>query len=137
MQCLNWECRSGFCFKDIYFINIKIFRINKDVMIIIIKIYFCRVAIVVKITFITIRSNNYISKEIPWLGNIRLHFFPSVYLLWKLESQTWHEIAFCFFQNIILSQNSHFRTVKPDMIKKSSRKLQPCRHNREFAKKLN
>ena len=34
-------------------------------MVIIIKRYFYRVATVIKITFVTIRSNNYIRKGIP------------------------------------------------------------------------
>ena len=36
-------------------------------MVIIIKRYFYRVATAIKITFVTIRSNNYIRKGIPWL----------------------------------------------------------------------
>ena len=138
-----------FCFRGINFINIKILWINKDLMIIIIKRYFYRVAAVVKNTFVTIKSNNYISKGIPWLiliirwrfinfrgrnifnktrltiticvtvlSNTKLKFFPDIYvhLLWKLVSQTWNKIIFCFFLIIHLSQNRHFRTVKPGII---------------------
>ena len=65
-----------------------------------------------------------LTKRINFLKLIDLKFFPEswVHFLWNQVLHIWHETLFCFFVNILPSQNPHFCTAVLDMQMKLSNK---------------